>query len=222
MNIEADNLRHDDVQPAQRVFRQGRPDQRDDDHPRRAGRSAPGRRRQPARRGHRRPGPAGVLPPEARPGGDPTNTSKARPRLIEYDGKADQVRFSKRAVMRRYVGTRVNDEATGDQISFDNTTEVLPRGRRARQCRRRLGQRAGAGGAHAAQRGGGSRVRRRAARRPLAQTRHRLANLAAQAVTLGGDRSSRALPPDGAGSRLWKRDTCRSPMATARWSRTSR
>jgi lipopolysaccharide export system protein LptA len=44
---------------------------------------------------------------------------------IEYDGKADTVKFVKRAVMRRYKGTVVNDETTGNQIHYDNTTDVF-------------------------------------------------------------------------------------------------
>jgi lipopolysaccharide export system protein LptA len=44
---------------------------------------------------------------------------------IEYDGKADSVKFVKRAVMRRYKGAALNDETTGNQIVYDNTTDVF-------------------------------------------------------------------------------------------------
>ncbi len=45
--------------------------------------------------------------------------------VIEYDGRADKVRFIRRAVLRRYVGTRLNDEVTGGLIIYDNVTEVF-------------------------------------------------------------------------------------------------
>jgi lipopolysaccharide export system protein LptA len=44
---------------------------------------------------------------------------------IYYDGKADTVTFNKNAVLRRYKGTVVNDEATGSQIVYDNVTDVF-------------------------------------------------------------------------------------------------
>jgi lipopolysaccharide export system protein LptA len=45
--------------------------------------------------------------------------------VIEYDGKADTVRFVQRAELRRYLGTVLNDEMTGVVIVYDNTTSVL-------------------------------------------------------------------------------------------------
>lgn len=45
--------------------------------------------------------------------------------LIEYDGKADTVKFHRRAVLRRYVGSTANDEITGGVIVYDNTTSIL-------------------------------------------------------------------------------------------------
>ncbi|KQP47637.1 lipopolysaccharide transport periplasmic protein LptA [Pseudorhodoferax sp. Leaf274] len=45
--------------------------------------------------------------------------------VIEYDGKADKVTFIRRAVMRRYVGSTMNDEVTGNVIVYDNVTEVF-------------------------------------------------------------------------------------------------
>lgn len=45
--------------------------------------------------------------------------------VIEYDGRADKVTFIRRAVMRRYLGTQLNDEVTGGVIVYDNVTEVF-------------------------------------------------------------------------------------------------
>ncbi|MEO8545830.1 MAG: lipopolysaccharide transport periplasmic protein LptA [Burkholderiaceae bacterium] len=45
--------------------------------------------------------------------------------LIEYDGKADTVKFSRRAILRRYIGSTLNDQITGQVIVYDNTTSVL-------------------------------------------------------------------------------------------------
>jgi len=45
--------------------------------------------------------------------------------VIEYDGKADTVRFLQRAELRRYLGTTLNDEMTGVVIVYDNTSSVL-------------------------------------------------------------------------------------------------
>ncbi len=44
---------------------------------------------------------------------------------IEYDGRADTVKFIKQAQMRRYRGATLNDELTGQVILFNNTTEVF-------------------------------------------------------------------------------------------------
>ncbi|MES2786110.1 MAG: lipopolysaccharide transport periplasmic protein LptA, partial [Pseudomonadota bacterium] len=41
---------------------------------------------------------------------------------IEYDGKADRVKFIKRAEMRRFRGATLNDETVGSLITYDNTT----------------------------------------------------------------------------------------------------
>jgi lipopolysaccharide export system protein LptA len=43
---------------------------------------------------------------------------------IEYDSRADTVRFVNRAVLRRYRGTVVADEASGQLITFDNAASV--------------------------------------------------------------------------------------------------
>lgn len=45
--------------------------------------------------------------------------------VIEYDGKADRVKFIRRAEMRRYRGASVSDEMTGSLITYDNTTDVF-------------------------------------------------------------------------------------------------
>lgn len=44
---------------------------------------------------------------------------------IEYDGKADKVKFIKRAEMRRFRGATLADEITGNLIVYDNTTDVF-------------------------------------------------------------------------------------------------
>ncbi|MDP3762035.1 MAG: lipopolysaccharide transport periplasmic protein LptA [Ramlibacter sp.] len=44
---------------------------------------------------------------------------------IEYDGKADRVKFVKRAEMRRFRGASLADELTGSLIVYDNTTDVF-------------------------------------------------------------------------------------------------
>jgi len=43
---------------------------------------------------------------------------------IEYDSKADTVRFVRRAEMRRLVGSTMQDEVMGAVIVYNNTTEV--------------------------------------------------------------------------------------------------
>ena len=44
---------------------------------------------------------------------------------IEYDSRADLVKFIKRAVVRRYKGAALNDETTGALIVYDNNTDVF-------------------------------------------------------------------------------------------------
>ena len=44
---------------------------------------------------------------------------------IEYDGKADTVRFINRAVIRRYRGATLADETAGSLITYDNAREVF-------------------------------------------------------------------------------------------------
>jgi lipopolysaccharide export system protein LptA len=45
--------------------------------------------------------------------------------VIEYDGKADRVKFIKRAEMRRLRGASVADEMTGSLITYDNSNDVF-------------------------------------------------------------------------------------------------
>ncbi len=45
--------------------------------------------------------------------------------VIEYDSRADTVRFIRQAVLRRYVGTALADESTGGLIRYDNVTDVF-------------------------------------------------------------------------------------------------
>lgn len=44
---------------------------------------------------------------------------------IEYDGRADTVKFIKKAQLRRYRGATLNDELTGGVILYDNTSDVF-------------------------------------------------------------------------------------------------
>jgi lipopolysaccharide export system protein LptA len=44
---------------------------------------------------------------------------------IEYDGKADTIRFVNRAVIRRFRGSTLADETAGSVIVYDNTAEVF-------------------------------------------------------------------------------------------------
>lgn len=44
---------------------------------------------------------------------------------IEYDSRADTVRFIGNAVLRRLTGSRINDETTGALIVYNNTTDVF-------------------------------------------------------------------------------------------------
>ena len=44
---------------------------------------------------------------------------------IEYDSRQDVVKFIRSAVLRRYNGAVLADEATGSQINYDNKTDVF-------------------------------------------------------------------------------------------------
>ncbi|MFC5607099.1 lipopolysaccharide transport periplasmic protein LptA [Variovorax soli] len=45
--------------------------------------------------------------------------------VIEYDSRADNVKFIRRAVMRRLVGAKVNDETTGPLIVYDQSNDTF-------------------------------------------------------------------------------------------------
>ncbi len=45
--------------------------------------------------------------------------------VIEYDSKADTVKFIRKAVLRRFRGDVMADETTGSQINYDNNTDVF-------------------------------------------------------------------------------------------------
>lgn len=45
--------------------------------------------------------------------------------VIEYDGRADVVKFIKRAEMRRLRGATLADQITGDVVVYDNITDVF-------------------------------------------------------------------------------------------------
>ena len=45
--------------------------------------------------------------------------------VIEYDGRADSVKFTTRAQLRRYRGATLADEFTGAVIVYNNTTDVF-------------------------------------------------------------------------------------------------
>jgi lipopolysaccharide export system protein LptA len=44
---------------------------------------------------------------------------------IDYDGKADTVKFTKKAQLRRYRGTALADEITGGVIFYENLTDMF-------------------------------------------------------------------------------------------------
>ena len=44
---------------------------------------------------------------------------------IEYDGRADNVKFIRQAVMRRHVAGKLADESHGELIRYENTTDVF-------------------------------------------------------------------------------------------------
>jgi lipopolysaccharide export system protein LptA len=52
-------------------------------------------------------------------------TIEAEAETVEYDGKADTLRFVKTAVLRRFKGAALNDETQGSLITYDNTTDIF-------------------------------------------------------------------------------------------------
>lgn len=57
--------------------------------------------------------------------GAPDEFIEGEGEVIEYDGKADNVKFITRAELRRYRGTTLNDEITGAVIVYNNLTDVF-------------------------------------------------------------------------------------------------
>ncbi len=45
--------------------------------------------------------------------------------VIEYDSRADNVKFIRRAVMRRLIGAKANDETTGELIVYDQGNDTF-------------------------------------------------------------------------------------------------
>jgi lipopolysaccharide export system protein LptA len=45
--------------------------------------------------------------------------------VIEYDGKADRVKFMKQAELRRFRGSTLSDEMVGSLITYDNGNDVF-------------------------------------------------------------------------------------------------
>ena len=50
---------------------------------------------------------------------------EAEAERIEYDSRADTVRFVTRAVVRRFAGAKLLDETTGSVINYDNSSDVF-------------------------------------------------------------------------------------------------
>lgn len=57
--------------------------------------------------------------------GAPDEFIEGESEVIEYDGKADNVRFITRAELRRYRGGALSDEITGAVIVYNNLTDVF-------------------------------------------------------------------------------------------------
>ncbi len=57
--------------------------------------------------------------------GAPEEFMEGEAEVVEYDGRADTVRFLRQAQLRRYVGSALNDEMSGGVIVYDNNSSVL-------------------------------------------------------------------------------------------------
>lgn len=57
--------------------------------------------------------------------GAPEEFIEGEGEVIEYDGKADNVKFITRAELRRYRGAVLSDEITGAVIVYNNLTDVF-------------------------------------------------------------------------------------------------
>lgn len=125
MNIEADAMRYDDlkqesvfngnvvVTKGTIIIRGARIDVKQDPEGYQFGvvTAAPGKL---AYYKQRRDGP---------PGSDEWIEGEAE--VIEYDSRADNVKFVRRAVMRRLVGAKVNDETAGALIVYDQSNDTF-------------------------------------------------------------------------------------------------
>ena len=126
MNIEADTLRHDDLKQTSVftgnvvltkgtiILRGAQVDVRQDPQGYQFGvvTAAPGKRaffRQKR----------DTLP------GAPDEYIEGEGETIEYDGRADIVKFIKRAELRRYIGGTMADQIHGDVIVYNNLTDVF-------------------------------------------------------------------------------------------------
>lgn len=126
MNIESDTLRYDDVKQTSVftgkvvvtkgtiVMRGAQLDVRQDT----AGNQYGVMKAEPGKRAFYR------QKRDTRPG-TPDEYMEGEAEVIEYDGKADTVRFVQQAELRRYLGSSLNDEMSGVVIVYDNTTSVL-------------------------------------------------------------------------------------------------
>lgn len=133
MNVEADDLRHDDLKQTSVftgkvvatkgsiVIRGARLEVRQDPEGYQHGlvTAEPGKR---------------AFWRQKREGADEYLEGEAE--TIDYDGKGDRVKFIGRAEMRRYRGTTLADETQGSLITYENTTDVFtvngaPLGQRA-------------------------------------------------------------------------------------------
>lgn len=57
--------------------------------------------------------------------GQPDEFVEGEGEVIEYDGKADLVKFIRRGELRRYRGSQLSDEITGSIIVYNNLTDVF-------------------------------------------------------------------------------------------------
>ena len=122
MNVEADNLRYDDLKQASVftgkvvvtkgtiIIRGGRVDVRQDPEGYQYGvfTAEPGKL---------------AFYRQKREGVDEFIEGEGE--TIEYDGKADRVKFVKRAEMRRFRGATLSDEMVGSLITYDNNSDVF-------------------------------------------------------------------------------------------------
>lgn len=57
--------------------------------------------------------------------GAPEEFVEGEAEVIEYDGRKDDVRLIRRAQLRRYTGGTLSDDITGQQITYNNLTDVF-------------------------------------------------------------------------------------------------